>query len=185
MLQERAVFLFDGPNFYKNLKSSGIERGHLNIFKLATNFAGPRHVQDVIYFTSPTDSASDAENYIAQQRFFAALQASGATLKLGKIVKRSMVCPSCNVKYEYRVEKSVDVQIAMELVLGCIEDRWDVAYLITCDSDLIPAIKYVRDKGKKVFLLLPQGARCYSVGNECNATIPIKQMHIDSAQVNT
>lgn len=180
---ERAIFLFDGPNFYKNLKNSGINRGHLHLFKLSKNFAGPREVQEVIYFTSPTDSIHDTQNYANQQRFFAALQASGVTLRLGNLVHRSIQCPSCNSQHTYKTEKSVDVQLAIELVLGCAEDRWDVVYLVTCDSDLIPAIQYVKSKGKKVFLLLPQGSRCHNVGNECDTTIPITQNHIDNAQV--
>lgn len=181
-MSERATFLFDGPNFYKNLKKSGLNRGHLNLMKLAQNFAGPRVVGDVVFFTSPTDSQTDAQNYINQQRFFAALQGSGVILKLGKLVHRSTECQHCHNKHYYKTEKSVDVQIAMELVLGCVEDKWDVAYLVTCDADLIPAIQYVRSKGKKVFLLLPEKAHCHSVGNECDATIPIKQIHLNNAQ---
>lgn len=179
---ERAIFLFDGPNFYKNLKHCGLEKGHLSLYKLAQNLAGPRSIVEVIYFTSPTDSETDSENYVAQQRFFAALQSSGVTLKLGKLVKRSTICPECRHRHFFKTEKSVDVQIAMSLVLGCTENLWDVVYLATCDSGLIPPIEYARAKGKKVFLIMPDGAHCYSVGNACTTTIPVRQSHIDSAQ---
>ncbi|HIX39452.1 MAG TPA: NYN domain-containing protein [Candidatus Desulfovibrio intestinigallinarum] len=182
-MSERATFLFDGPNFYKNLKKSGLNRGHLNLMKLAQNFAGPRVVGDVVFFTSPTDSQTDAQNYINQQRFFAALQGSGVILKLGKLVDRSTECPHCHKLHKYKTEKSIDVQIAMELVLGCIEDKWDTVYLISCDADLIPAIKYVRGKGKKVVLLLPENAPCNNVKHECDKTILITQTDLNNAQV--
>lgn len=181
-VQERAVFLFDGPNFYKNLKYCGLNRGHLSLYRLAHNLAGPRSIQDVIYFTSPTDSKTDSKNYAAQQRFFAALKSSGVTLKLGKLVNRGATCQHCHRGSSFKTEKSLDVQIAMSLVLGCVENLWDVAYLATCDSDLIPAIDYIISKGKKVFLIMPDGAPCHSVGNACTATIPLKQSHIDAAQ---
>lgn len=47
-------------------------------------------------------------------------------------------------------EKGVDVQIAIDLVIGAVEDSYDVAIVVSSDTDLIPAIKYVRLKGKTV-----------------------------------
>ena len=62
-MENRAVFLIDGPNFYKNLRRCGLERGHLDFTRLAENLSGPRTVAGVVFFTSPTDRESDAENY--------------------------------------------------------------------------------------------------------------------------
>ncbi len=84
--QDRAVFLFDGPNFYKNLKQCHINKGHLSYSSLASNLAGQCHIQGIIFFTSPTDSTSDSQNYVSQQRFFAALRNDNVILKLGKLV---------------------------------------------------------------------------------------------------
>ena len=179
---ERAVFLFDGPNFYKNLKKANLSKGHLDFWAFARNLSGPRTLLDVMFFTSPTDSAHDAENYAKLQKFFAAVQQSGVILRLGKLVHRKNKCPICKKDFSFKTEKSVDVQIAIEIVLGAAEDRWDVLYLASCDSDLIPAIEYVRSKGKKVFLMLPDGAPCYSVGNACDSTIRITQGTLDAAQ---
>lgn len=181
-MSDRAIFLFDGPNFYKNMKHAGIERGHLSFSTLARNLAGPRTITDIIFFTSPTDSQTDAQNYANQQRFFAALQNDGIILKLGHLVNKTSECPSCAYTSHYKTEKSVDVQLAMHLTIGCCENMWDVAYLASCDTDLVPAVDYVRSKGKKVFLLLPSGARCYNMSKACSATIPITQDKIDAAQ---
>lgn len=181
-IPERAVFLFDGPNFYKNLKQANLSKGHLDFLAFARNLCGPRKLSDVIFFTSPTDSVHDAENYVKQQKFFAAIQQSGVILRLGKLVHRKNKCPLCNKEFSFKTEKSVDVQIAIEIVLGAVEDKWDVLYLASCDSDLIPAINYARSKDKKVFLLLPDGARCHGVGNACNTTIRITQDTLDAAQ---
>lgn len=180
--QERAIFLFDGPNFYKNLKQCHLNKGHLSYSKLASNLAGQRHIQSIIFFTSPTDSKADPQNYVSQQRFFAALKNDNVTLKLGKLVKRNEICSNCRHIHDFKVEKSVDVQIAMSLVLGAINDEWDTVYLASCDSDLIPAIDYVKSTGRNIFLLLPSGSKCYGVGRACTSTIPIRQNDIDLAQ---
>ena len=183
MPQERVCFLFDGPNFYKNLKTAGLTRGRLNIDALARNIAGSQIIKEIIYFISPTDKNTDSENFKTQKGFFSYLKKSGITLKLGKLVHRSTECPHCHKLHKYKTEKSIDVQIAMELVLGCIEDKWDTVYLISCDADLIPAIKYVRGKGKKVVLLLPENAPCNNVKHECDKTILITQTDLNNAQV--
>jgi hypothetical protein len=64
-----------------------------------------------------------------------------------------------------------------------MNNDYDVAYLASCDSDLVPAINFVRNYGKQVFLLLPNGAKGYAVGGACNTTIPINQTTIDAAQI--
>lgn len=47
-------------------------------------------------------------------------------------------------------EKGVDVKIAIDMVVGAIDDLFDTAILVSSDTDLIPAVKYVRHKGKRV-----------------------------------
>ena len=150
--------------------------------KLAHNLAGPREIISVVFFTSPTDRKTDAVNYANQQRFFEAIKKTGVILRLGKLVSNERKCPQCKKASSFKSEKSVDVQLAMELTVGAIEDKWDVAYLATCDSDIIPAINFARDRDKKVFLLIPDGARCHSVSIACNTGIKITQERIDACQ---
>ena len=177
---DKALFLFDGPNFYKNLRNGCIQRKHLDYTLLAQNLALTRTVVEVILFTSPADRATDATNYANQQRFFAALEASGTTLKLGRLVTRMDTCSACNERRVIKVEKSVDVLLAMEILLRA--NDYDTLYLASCDSDLVPAIRYVRGLGKKVLLMQPKGSRCAGVGTECSNTLIITQQHIDAAQ---
>ncbi len=47
-------------------------------------------------------------------------------------------------------EKGTDVKIAVDLIVGAVDDLYDTAILVSSDTDIIPAIKYVRYKGKKV-----------------------------------
>ena len=197
-MPENAVFIFDGPNFYKNIKRVGLNRKDLDFRKLAFNLSQGRNIVDVIYFTSPIDRRTDPTNYANQQKFFVKLHSSQVTLKLGNLVNRAIRCPapacgaepavcdSCKKTLIVKTEKSVDVQIAMEMVLGCINNTFDCLYLASCDSDLVPAINFIKNQGKKVFLLLPANngtlAKGHAVSKACNVTIPIDQPKIDAAQ---
>ncbi len=74
-----------------------------------------------------------------QQKFLAKLEAEGFGIKRGRIV------------YDHKIrEKGVDVQLAIDLVIGAAENQYDTAIVVSSDTDLIPAIRYVRSKGKQV-----------------------------------
>ena len=47
-------------------------------------------------------------------------------------------------------EKGTDVKIAADLIIGAVDNIYDTAILVSSDTDLIPAIKYVRYKKKKL-----------------------------------
>lgn len=53
-----------------------------------------------------------------------------------------------NVIWEPR-EKGIDVMIALAMVMGAVRDDYDVAVLMSADSDLAPAVETVQDLGKR------------------------------------
>ena len=180
MAVDRALFLIDGPNFYKNMKFGNLHRKRLDYLRLAHNLSLNRIVIDVVLFTSPVDRISDTVNYVNQQKFFAAFQEAGGTLKLGKLVSRKRQCKQCGNIEDFKTEKSVDVLLVMDIILRVNE--YDTLYIFSCDTDIIPAIRNVREVGKKVFLVRPIGANCAGIGRECSASIVLTQEHIDAAQ---
>ncbi len=69
----------------------------------------------------------------SQQKLLSGLENAGYQIKRGKIV------------YDNRIrEKGVDVQIAIDLVIGAAENHFDTAIIVSSDTDLIPAIKIER-----------------------------------------
>ena len=52
-----------------------------------------------------------------------------------------------NGKYH---EKGVDVQLAVDLLVGAYENTYDTAIVLSSDTDLIPAIKKIKELGKSV-----------------------------------
>jgi uncharacterized LabA/DUF88 family protein len=67
------------------------------------------------------------------------MENDGFIIERGKIV------------YDHEIrEKGVDVKIAIDIVIDGIEDKYDTAIIVSSDTDLIPAIKHVQSKGKKV-----------------------------------
>ena len=46
-------------------------------------------------------------------------------------------------------EKGIDVLLALDLVRGAIEDEYDVAVVVSCDTDIVPAIERVMESTDK------------------------------------
>lgn len=66
-------------------------------------------------------------------------------------------------------EKGVDVALACDMVRFAQENRYDLAYLISNDGDLRPAVELTRSYGKRVFAAgCVVGPRLKQV---CNSTI--------------
>ncbi|MEW6266277.1 MAG: NYN domain-containing protein [Thermodesulfobacteriota bacterium] len=183
MPKERALFLIDGSNFYYALQEAGLKKGDIDYRQLALHLARNREVVAIRFFICPVLPAGSPQAK-DQQRFFSALRRQGVTIRLGTLVKRSRTCPSCGAVQGYRMEKGVDVLLAMDMVSGAIEDKYDVVYLVSCDADFAPVVEYVRVRGKKVFLVAPKGAKYGSLGNSCDVAIPIDQKVINACQGN-
>lgn len=52
-------------------------------------------------------------------------------------------------KWEAR-EKGIDVMVAIDMVMGAVNDEYDVAVLMSADTDLVPAMEAVLALGKRV-----------------------------------
>jgi len=47
-------------------------------------------------------------------------------------------------------EKGIDVLLAVDMVMGAMRDDYDVAVLVSADTDLLPAVEAVLDVGKRI-----------------------------------
>jgi len=47
-------------------------------------------------------------------------------------------------------EKGIDVRLAIDMVMGAARDEYDVAVLVSADTDLVPAVEAVFEMGKRV-----------------------------------
>lgn len=108
----------------------------------------------------------------------------GVNLKLGILVERERTCDKCGYTEYFLLEKGVDVQLAVDMIKKAEEDSYDVAYLVSADSDFVPAVEMVRYHYKKqVFCAAPKGARYGRLANACNTAIPITQEFVNKSQV--
>lgn len=71
------------------------------------------------------------------------------------------------------VEKAIDVQIAVDMVMMAANGDYETAYLLSADGDYTPAVEAVRRLGKKVFAVSP--SPCVNLAAAADAYIRPKR----------
>ena len=146
--KERVAVYIDGSNFYGYLKDKEINfpKGTKFDFKEFVDFlvSDKKELVSKRYYTGVfrnLDGSDKSKSLVkGQQKFFSNLENDGFTIKRGRIMPIEKV---------YK-EKGTDVKIAVDLVIGAVDNHYDTAILVSSDTDLIPAIRYIKYRGKKI-----------------------------------
>ncbi|HLC93955.1 MAG TPA: NYN domain-containing protein [Patescibacteria group bacterium] len=136
---------FDGSNFYKTFKKI-LPKVHLTTFDYRglARFLSHTKTDHVIYYVGEVKKYPDNKKsqilYSSQQKLFTHLRKQGVEIKLGYLLKTD------NIYHE----KGVDVQMAVDMVRRAIKKEYHTCYLISSDTDLLPAIQTAKDEGRKI-----------------------------------
>lgn len=158
--KERVIAYVDGFNLYNGLKDSGFKRYcWLNLETLVLKFLKPQ--QELIgikYFSSSI--TSNVDKRALQKIYFDALStAERVRTVLGEFQPGKNQCHICGQFSHVYNEKMTDVNIATHMLADFYGDRFDVAMLISGDTDLVPPIRHINESGtsKLVFVAFPPG----------------------------
>lgn len=163
-MPQRVSFYIDGFNFYNGLKAkSTIDKSWkkfywIDFVEFCQQFLGPDQIlEQVKYFTAPP---LNVQKQIRQGKLFKAnrlLNPSKLEFIIGKYYKINIDCPNCNSTFQKPEEKRTDVNISVQMVGDCALNKSDILVLISADSDLVPAISFIRNNftDKKIKIYFP------------------------------
>lgn len=144
----RTLVIFDGSNFYHYAKKicPAIHLTNFNYRQLAGLISG--HEDCVIQYCvgeikREKDNQKSEQMYAGQQSLFYNLEKQGVKVIKGFMLKTGSI-------YQ---EKGVDVRIALNILKGALKDEYDECFIISSDTDIIPAIKDAKETGKKVIYI--------------------------------
>jgi uncharacterized LabA/DUF88 family protein len=85
------------------------------------------------------------------------LTSTGIKIIYGNYQSGREDCKRCGHIWRTAKEKMTDVNIATFMITDAFQDRYDMAMLISGDSDLVPPIKAIHEhfKSKRVFIAFP------------------------------
>jgi uncharacterized LabA/DUF88 family protein len=145
--KEKVAVYIDGSNFYNYLKDKEINfpKGVKFDFNALVKFLlNERECVSKRYYVGifrNIDGSRKSEELVrGQQKFLSRIENDGFIIKRGRIMKTDS---------DYK-EKGTDVKIATDLIIGAVDDIYDTAILVSSDTDLIPAVKYIKYRKRKL-----------------------------------
>ncbi len=146
-MSERVFIIVDGNNFYHRLKE--LE------FRPLLSFDYEKFVQFLLrkgrvlvsknyYIGAVREEPNNPKSkqlMVGQRKLTGKLQKQGWVVRFGQLLKTE------DGSYH---EKGVDVQIAVDILVGAYENLYDTVILVSSDTDLIPALAKAREMKKKV-----------------------------------
>ncbi len=118
---------------------------------------------------------------LRQSEFLDALKTlKNFSIYYGHFLSDPIICRQCGYTYTTYHEKMTDVNISVELLKDAFENRFEVAFLISADSDLVPAIRAIRQlfKTKRVLAVFPPGRYSNAIKNEASAVLHIGHLEL-------
>lgn len=80
------------------------------------------------------------------------------------------------LKFGNKVEKGVDVNLAVDLVTLAFENKYDIAIVISNDGDFVPAVKKAQSYGQKVYNVKFPKCDAHHLSKTCDKTIFINDI---------
>ncbi|MFH0829104.1 MAG: NYN domain-containing protein [Candidatus Kerfeldbacteria bacterium] len=173
MLTERIQIYLDGGNFYHLvLKKMGIKDLDFDYEAFSVLIGHGRQIVPQgkrFYQGSVREKLGDSYSVRAmskQTALFTGLQSTHWEVKTSKLrTRRERIKIDKNVEDYQNIlkkgiqeiiiervrEKGIDVKLATDLIVGAVDDKYDIGIVVSSDTDLIPAIDWVgKRKHKKI-----------------------------------
>ena len=139
-MAERVAIFIDGSNLYHALRAN-LGRYDLNFAEFASKLCGTRRLFRTYYYNVLQDPSQRGEGHREQQEFLNALRETPyLEVRLG----------GTKLAQGIRVEKGIDVMLATDLLHFAWIDLYDIAVLVSGDSDFAYALQAVKNMGKHV-----------------------------------
>jgi uncharacterized LabA/DUF88 family protein len=139
-MENRIAIFIDGSNLYHALRSN-LKRHDLNFTDFTARLCGSRRLFRIYYYNVLQDQVQWPEGYREQQEFLDILRKTPyLEVRLG----------GTKVAQGVAVEKGIDIMLATDLLYFAWNDCYDVALLVSGDSDFAYALQAVKNMGKHV-----------------------------------
>jgi len=137
-MEDRVAIFIDGSNLYHALKNN-LRRHDLNFAEFTSKLCGSRSLLRTYYYNVLQDAIQWPESHREQQEFLDILRMTPyLEVRLG----------STKISQGIPVEKGIDIMLATDLLYFAWNNFYDVAILVSGDSDFTYALQAVKNMGK-------------------------------------
>ena len=182
----KVCYFVDGFNLYHAIKAQKHLQKYkwLNLRRLAELFLkSDDKLQKVYYFSA---LATWNQDKMKKHRvYIEALKSMGVEIILGEFRRKEVKClAACRKIFKTHEEKETDVNIAVKIFQSAVREEFDKAFIISGDSDLIPAIRGVQEifPTKEFGIIVPIGRQAELLKQVANFHMKLKEKHLAAAQ---
>ena len=180
--KKRIIVFIDGFNLYHAIDA--LQQDHLKWLDLrslseAFSKKSTEQIITVYYFTALATWLPECMQ--RHKTYIKALDTKNVTTVFGHFKKKQAKCNACKSTWITREEKESDVNIAIYLLNEAHLDNFDKAFVVTADSDLVPAIQMVLDTFPKKEIVVLTPPKRYQIAREIRSkveTIKIREKHL-------
>ncbi|MCK4920594.1 MAG: NYN domain-containing protein [Bacteroidales bacterium] len=182
--KERVIVYVDGFNLYFGMMEAGYTNlKWLNLNLLIKNLLLTKQdIKEIKYFTSRVSNNPDKQK--RQTLYIEALESVGIKIFYGHYQRDRFECNRCGNIWPTFNEKMTDVNIATQMLIDAYQDKYDMAMLISGDSDLVPPIKAIHENfsNKRVFVAFPPKRHNNSVSLVAKGSMTIGRKKLMDSQ---
>ncbi|MCK5588903.1 MAG: NYN domain-containing protein [Candidatus Pacebacteria bacterium] len=152
---KKVICYIDGYNLFHALENNPSAK--INLLSLAKSLVNEGHKLVEVYYFSAY-ATWKPENMIKHREYVKILEETGVKVVMSHFKRKDMKCNNCKSVWVTHEEKETDVKLSLQILKDAEDDKFDVAYLLSGDSDIVPAIVDVRERHpeKRILAVLPK-----------------------------
>lgn len=182
----KVITYIDGFNLYhsiKDLSKKSLSLEYLkwqNLITLSKQFLSRNDTLKSVYFFSayPHWKPQALQNH---KNYVAILKDLGVRVVLGNFKEKQVYCSNCHATITKHEEKQTDVNIALQIMRDCYEEKCDCMQIVSGDTDLATPIKFAKDRGIKINIVLPPYRKAKELIALADKKSNIKIRHLQNA----
>ena len=184
----RVIAYIDGFNLYFGLKQARFKRYYwLDVAALARTLLRPgQQLVATHYFSARIrDNGHNVADQRRQNDYLEALATQGVRCHFGHYLEKPKRCRQCGAQWREYEEKMTDVNIAIQLMTDAFDDAFDVALVMSGDSDLTTPVRRVRERfsDKRVIVAFPPGRHSSELKRYANGYLSIGEDKLRASQL--
>lgn len=171
VMPERAMVFIDAMNLYESLGALRLNP-NVDYYKFGLKLAeAQRRLIRCHVYTGAYDQSREPTKYAAQMKYFNKVQAmSFVMLKTRPLILRAGTY----------IQKGVDTLLATDMVSMAFLNHYDIAFLVSGDGDLAPAVEAVKAAGKQAVVAAFQRSRSAAIGKAADQEIALNENYMRS-----
>lgn len=174
-MHERTIVYVDGFNlYYGSLRKTPYK--WLDLKRLFTKLlSSQQNIVEIKYFTARISARAENDKSPDRQKLYLTALSHHIpelTIYYGHYLRNKVMAKVCNPPPPYiqvfkTEEKGSDVNLALHILNDAWANKFDCAVLVSNDSDLVEALRFLKeDHKKKIGLIVPGDDKYRRVSNE-------------------